>query len=117
MTYEEKAALLENLHKQAYPVIGELVDAYENNDIVAISKLSRDLKKAYMPIVNMYTDELNKAINPTRVSTVPVVIMLLKRATTGLLQHNPDAAGVVEMFEKMFATEVLQISKNVGVVT
>ena len=117
MTYEEKVALIEHFRKQAYPIIEALEDAYENNDSVAISKLSRDLKKAYIPIVNMYTDELNKAINPTRVSTVPVVIMLLKRATAGIIQHNPDAAGVVEMFEKMFATDVLQISRNVGTVT
>lgn len=117
MTYEEKVALIEHFRKQAYPIIEALEDAYENNDSVAISKLSQELKRVYRPIVNMYTDELNKAINPTRVSTVPVVIMLLKRATAGIIQHNPDAAGVVEMFEKMFATDVLQISKNVGTVT
>ncbi len=101
--------MIKQFRNEAGDAIDMLLIAYENDDKKAISKFSQKVKEAYSPIVNMYATELNRAINPTHTSTVPIVIMLLRHAADGIAKHNPKVNKVVDMLDKMFPAEVWEI--------
>lgn len=111
MNYSEKAEMIERFRNEAGGVVDMLLIAYENDDKKAISKFSQKVKEAYSPIVKMYATELNRAINPTHTSTVPIVIMLLRQTADGIAKHNPEAAKAADIFDKMFGSEVLEIKR------
>ena len=107
-TKAKKTEVIKKFHDD----IKNMQDEFLNADFTDVDvKLNALLKmgEIYQPIVDMYTEELNSAINPTSSFTMPIVIMLLRQMSELIEKKNPDAAETAEELNKVFPAGMIEL--------
>lgn len=107
MTYKEKVEIIKEFHSNLNEVSPALVFAVGDTEKAESAILK--IIEVYKPVIDMYTEELNTATNPTSGKTVPIVIMLLRQMAEGLTKQNPAAAEIADTLNKIFPCKVLSV--------
>ena len=108
MTYEEKVEIIKEFHSK---LNSEPPVRIAQGDTEKAKSAILKIIEVYEPVVDMYTDELNMATNPTSGMTVPIVIMLLRQMTEGLAKQNPEAAEIADILNKIYTGNVIHVRK------
>lgn len=109
MTYEEEVEIIKEFHSK---LNSEPPARIAQGDTEEAESAILKIIEAYEPVVDMYEEELNTAINPTSRKTVPIVIMLLRQMAEGIAKQHPDAAEIADILNKIYHGNVIQVSKT-----
>lgn len=107
-TKAEKIDVIKKFHDDIKNMQDEFLNADFADGGVKLKALLK-MGEIYQPIVDMYTEELNSAINPTSKFTMPIVIMLLRQISELIELKNPDAVETAKELNKVFPAGMIEL--------
>ena len=110
-SFEEREAILERFC--------EKVGLLKPLAALALAAGSNDIKKTaaagfvsvYEPVLNMYGEGLNEAINPVSEESLPMLIIALKLTLQKIEEKNPDAAQIADTLMPLYGANIERTEK------
>lgn len=107
MDFNKKIEIIRKASKQMGKEIDMLKAAAD--DVKTQKKALLKVLLINLPVIEMYTDALNEAVNPVNDMTIPIVILLLRQMANGISKRNPAAAEVAKGLETLIPNDTMEI--------